>query len=187
LLTNSAIFLAFKANSILALLLIALDFCIPIVSAPFLLTIIGFRSSKAVLMGMFAGFITAVSFKVLNVKMESIVPAVVASLLTLMFSHYFFKQVGGWIGVKDTSPIIALRLERKRKFRKVISAIKQFNLINFCKGNLPKNEITYFLFGFFVIVSTYSSLFTILEYYSTKYANIVKYIESGGKAIDIIS
>ncbi|MDR0774372.1 MAG: sodium:solute symporter family protein [Rickettsia sp.] len=173
----SAIFLAFKANSILALLLIALDFYMPVVSVPFLLAILGFRSSsKAVLMGMFAGFITAVSFKVLNVKMEPIVPAMAANLLTLMFNHYFFKQAGGWIGVKDTSPIIALRLERKRKFRKIISAIKQFNLINFCKGNLPKNEITYFLFGFFVIVSTYSSLFTIPEYYSTKYANIYHFI-----------
>ncbi|WP_375332126.1 sodium:solute symporter family transporter [Candidatus Tisiphia endosymbiont of Temnostethus pusillus] len=173
----SAIFLAFKAKSILALLLIALDFYMPVVSVPFLLAILGFRSSnKAVLMGMFAGFITAVSFKVLNVKMEPIVPAMVANLLTLMFNHYFFKQAGGWIGVKDPSPIIALRLERKRKFRKIISAIKQFNLINFCKGNLPKNEITYFLFGFFVIVSTYSSLFTIPEYYSTKYANIYHFI-----------
>ena len=148
-----AIFLALKANSILALLLIALDFYMPVVSVPFLLAILGFRSSsKAVLIGMFAGFITAVSFKVLNVKMEPIVPAMVANLLTLMFSHYFFKQAGGWIGVKDPSPIIALRLERNRKFRKIISSIKQFNLINFCKGNLPKNEITYFLFGFFVIV-----------------------------------
>ncbi|WP_425362680.1 sodium:solute symporter family protein [Candidatus Tisiphia endosymbiont of Hybos culiciformis] len=172
-----AIFLAFKASSILDLLLIVLGVYMPVVSAPFLLAILGFRSSsKAVLVGMFAGFITAVSFKILNVKMGATVPAMAANLLTLMFSHYFFKQAGGWIGVKDPSPIIALRLERKRKFRKIISSIKQFNLINFCKGNLPKNEITYFLFGFFVIISTYSSLFTISEYYSTKYADIYHFI-----------
>ncbi len=172
-----AILLAFKASSILDLLLIVLGFYMPIVSVPFLLAILGFRSSsKAVLIGMFAGFITAVSFKILNVKMDVVVPAMAANLLTLMFSHYFFKQAGGWIGVKDPSPIIALRLERKRKFRKIISSIKQFNLINLCKGNLPKDEITYFLFGFFVIISTYSSLFTISECYSTKYADIYHFI-----------
>jgi Na+/proline symporter len=50
-----AIFLAFKANSVLALLLIVLDFYMPVVSVPFLLAILGFRtSSKAVLIGMFA-------------------------------------------------------------------------------------------------------------------------------------
>ncbi|WP_375319184.1 sodium:solute symporter family transporter [Candidatus Tisiphia endosymbiont of Oplodontha viridula] len=173
----SAIFLAFKAKSIFDLLLEILGFYMPVVSVPFLLAILGFRSSsKAVLTGMFAGFITVVSFKVLGVKMKPIVPAMVANLLTLMFIHYFFKQAGGWIGVKDPSPIIALRLERKRKFRRIISLIKQFNLINFCKGNLPKNEITYFLFGFFAIISTYSSLFTISESYSTKYADIYHFI-----------
>ncbi len=173
----SAISLALKESSIFDLLLEILGFYMPVVSVPFLLAILGFRSSsKAVLTGMFAGFITVVSFKVLGVKMKPVVPAMVANLLTLMFIHYFFKQAGGWIGVKDPSPIIALRLERKRKFRRIISLIKQFNLINFCKGNLPKNEITYFLFGFFAIISTYSSLFTISESYSTKYADIYHFI-----------
>ncbi|WP_341752660.1 MULTISPECIES: sodium:solute symporter family protein [unclassified Candidatus Tisiphia] len=172
-----AIFLVFEASNILDLLLIILGFYMPVVSVPFLLAILGFRtSSKAVLIGMFAGFIIAVSFKVLNVQMKAVIPAMAANLLTLMFSHYFFKQPGGWIGVKDPSPIIALRLERKRKFRRIINSIKQFNLVNFCKGNLPKNEITFSLFGFFVIISTYSSLFTIPEYYTTKYANIYHFI-----------
>ncbi|WP_375333813.1 sodium:solute symporter [Candidatus Tisiphia endosymbiont of Xenochironomus xenolabis] len=172
-----AIFLALEASNILDLLLIILGFYMPVVSVPFLLAILGFRtSSKAVLIGMFAGFIIAVSFKVLNVQMKAVIPAMAANLLTLMFSHYFFKQPGGWIGVKDPSPIIAFRLERKRKFRKIISSIKQFSLINFCKGNLPKNEVTFSLFGFFVIISTYSSLFTIPEHYCTKYANIYHFI-----------
>ncbi|MCC8371759.1 MAG: hypothetical protein LN568_03265 [Rickettsia endosymbiont of Pseudomimeciton antennatum] len=172
-----AVFLGFEASSILDLMLVILGFYMPTVSVPFLLAILGFRtSSKAVLMGMFAGFTIAVSFKVLNVQMKAVVPAMAANLLTLMFSHYFFKQPGGWIGVKDPSPIIALRLERKRKFKKIIRSIKQFSLINFCKGNLPKNEITFSLFGFFVIISTYSSLFTIPEYYTTKYANIYHFI-----------
>ncbi|HJD64153.1 MAG TPA: sodium:solute symporter family protein [Rickettsia endosymbiont of Sericostoma sp.] len=172
-----AIFLTLKAKSILDLMFIALDFYMPVVSVPFLLAILGFRtSSKAVLIGMFAGFITAISFEVLNAQMKPIIPAMAANLLTLMFSHYFFKQPGGWIGVKDPSPIIALRLERKRKLRKIISSIKQFSLINFCKGNLPKNEITFSLFGFFVIISTYSSLFTIPEHYSTKYFDIYNFI-----------
>ncbi|MCC8398640.1 MAG: hypothetical protein LN569_05080 [Rickettsia endosymbiont of Labidopullus appendiculatus] len=80
------------------------------------------------------------------------------------------------MGIKDPKPLIAIRLERKRKFRKLLQSIKEFNILNFCRSNLPQNEITYSFFGFFIIASTYSSLYTIDEAIRTHYHEIYNFI-----------
>lgn len=172
-----AFFLAFNTQSLLKLTLLIWGLYMPIITVPLLLGIFGFRSSgKSILIGMSAGAITIVIFHVFAIKMEPVIPAMLANFIFLLGSHYILKQPGGWVGVKDPTPLIALRLERKRKFKQLVQSIREFNLLSFCKNNLPKNEITYSFFGFFVIASTYSSLYTISESTRIQYHDIYNFI-----------
>ncbi|CAF2233437.1 unnamed protein product [Rotaria magnacalcarata] len=62
-----ALLLGLLSNNLLELILSAYSFYMPIVSVPLILAIFGFRSSsKAVLIGMLAGFITVISFKLFS-------------------------------------------------------------------------------------------------------------------------
>ncbi len=172
-----AFFLAFNTHSILKITLLIWGSYMPIITTPLLLAIFGFRSSsKSVLMGMSVGLIVIIIFKLFDLGIDSVIPAMLGNFLTLIGSHYLLKQKGGWVGIKDPSPLIAMRLERKRKFQRAIQLIKEFNLLEFCKSNLPRNEVTYSLFGFFVIAATYSSLYTISEETRVYYQGIYNFI-----------
>jgi Na+/proline symporter len=155
--------LAFKSDTILHLLLFVLSFYVPVVSAPLLLSIFGFRStSVSVLTGIFAGCVCVVISILCDVQ-ESIIP--IASMLVnisfLIATHYLFKQPGGWVGIKDPEPLIMIRLERKRKIQNFIKSVKEFNFINFCRNNAPKEEYIYSLFGLFCIISVFSGMYSI--------------------------
>ena len=79
---------------------------LPIVSVPLILAIFGFRSSStAVLIGMVAGFVTVIYFKIFS-KVDSIMPGMLGNLVFFMGSHYILGEKGGWVGIKDKSPLM---------------------------------------------------------------------------------
>ena len=72
----------------------------PIVSVPLLLAIFGFRSSsRTILIGMLAGFLTVISIK-LFFEMDSLIPGMLSNLMVLLLFHYLMNEPGGWIGNK---------------------------------------------------------------------------------------
>jgi hypothetical protein len=78
----------------------------PVVSVPFIMAVLGFRSSgKSVIIGMAAGLLTVLIWDyVLKIKVGNSVPAgMLVNLIVLMGSHYLLKQPGGWVGIKDKS------------------------------------------------------------------------------------
>ncbi len=107
-----------------------------------------------------------------HVNIDSIIPGTVANLITLIFVHCLLKEPGGWVGIKDPSPINILKADRKRKLHQLSLAIKNFNLISFFKTNLPKQEITYTLFGLFILISSISGLYTLSKESIQKYSTI---------------
>jgi Na+/proline symporter/signal transduction histidine kinase len=149
-----SVFLAIYSTDILDLLLIANNFYVPIVSVPLLFAIFGFRSSaKSVLIGMFAGLLSVILWRlsVMNyINIDSILPGVLSNSIFLLGSHYFLKQKGGWVTTKNIS-----KLSQFNVF------IKGVNLIRFFKKNRPVNDETYIFFGIFFIISTLTSIYSL--------------------------
>jgi len=106
----------------------------PIVTVPFILAIFGFRSSsKSVLISMSAGALTVIIWeKFLPTEyIPGIIPGMIANLTLLFTSHYILKQEGGWISIKDPSPLIAIKQRQRSKLKQLTQAIKEFNFSKF--------------------------------------------------------
>lgn len=171
-----AFFLAFNAKSILDLTLLIWGSYMPIVTVPLMLAIFGFRSSsKSVIIGMSAGITIMLVFKLLDFKINSTIPAMVANFLFLVGSHYLLNQQGGWINTDKNSMQLLTHTPRK-KFNTIISSIKSFDFFEFCQINTPKQEITYIFFGLFCIISIFSTIYSMPINARNEYAEITEFI-----------
>jgi len=165
--------------SLIQILIAANIFYMPVVTVPFILAIFGFRSSgKAVLIGMAAGAITVLTWgQFSHIKyIPGIVPGMVANLVFLVGSHYFLKQSGGWIGIKDISPLIAIRQERREKIQKWIRSIREFSFSKFMEKNSPNNELMYIYTGLFCFISLYANIATIDYYTKLRFPELFQFI-----------
>ena len=170
----SALLISLFSTRILDLILATYSFYMPIVSVPLLLAIFGFRStSKSVLIGMSAGFITVISFKLLS-DIDSLIPGILANLVFFISSHYLLKQAGGLVGIKDNRPLMILRAERVRKINTAVQRFKAFDFLEFCKSNLPKEEKLLVYFGLFCIVSVFSNAYSLPIDIHNQYATIIE-------------
>jgi len=160
-----AMFLASLDYDLLSLVFLTQSFHGPIVAIPLILAILGFRSTeKAVLIGMVAGLVTVIVWRTFFMDatgVDSIVPGMVGNIIFFMGSHYLLRQSGGWVGIKDNAPLVYDRLERERKWNRIVKSIKEFNFLQFCKNNSPKQERTYIAFGIFCLISTTCTMYSI--------------------------
>ena len=164
--------LAFKANSILEQLLLIFSFYAPIVGAPLILTIFGFRTtSRSVLIGIIASFIVVIYLKVFS-EIETIIPGMLSNLIFLTGSHYILGEQGGWVGIKNTESIDTIRFNKKT----IINYIYNFNFITFCKQNTPKAEYIYSIFGIFCIISVFSTMYSMPKELQQQNDLIIKFI-----------
>lgn len=171
-------FVAFKSSTVLKLLLFTFSFYAPIVSAPLLLTILGFRSTAVpVLIGITAGSLAVIICNIVKIS-DDVIPALsmMVNIIFLITSHYLLKQPGGWVGVKCPEPINIMRTERKRKINKLIKSIKKFNFIDFCKNNSPKEEYIYSFFGLFCIISVFSTMYSMPKEMQQQNRQLIEFI-----------
>lgn len=171
--------LALYSDNLLKLIITTKSFYMPLVSVPFIFSIIGFRSSaKSVLIGMLAGFITVVLWEIFlrESTVDSVIPGMAVNIIFLFSSHYILKQSGGWVGIKDYSTVIQLRRKRKEQFRRYVDLVKEFNLIDLCKDTSPKEDVVYLHFGIFSIFSTYFAILTMPEVAQANYKGIIDFI-----------
>ncbi len=153
-----AIALALSKKDLLTIVLTANSFYMPIVTVPFILTILGFyTTTKAVSIGMWAGFITILMWNILDIQADGIVFAMLANLISLLGSHYLLRQPGGWVRIKDTS---YLDNTRSKRIAKLITTFKEFNFIKFCKRTAPKNELMYMGLGIYCILYTFTTMYS---------------------------
>ena len=97
--------LAFYMKGLLSIFLLVSNFYLPVVTVPFLLALLGFRSTaKSVLIGIMAGLFAVIAWRILwmeSTGVDSVIPGMLANLVFLIGSHYLFKEPGGWVGIKD--------------------------------------------------------------------------------------
>jgi len=160
-----AMFLASLDYDLLSLVFLTQSFHGPIVAIPLMLAILGFRSTeKAVLIGMAAGLITVIVWRAFFMDatgVDSIVPGMIGNIIFFIGSHYVLRQSGGWVGVKDNAPLVQARLERERKWFRIVKVLREFSFLQFCKNNAPKQERTYIAFGIFCLISTTCTMYSI--------------------------
>ncbi|NDB84858.1 MAG: hypothetical protein EB127_19435, partial [Alphaproteobacteria bacterium] len=180
-----SIILCLQSTTLLQLVITTYSFYMPIVTVPFIMSLLGFRSSgTSVLCGMFAGFITVVLWEIFLKKtagIDGLVPGMAANLIFLMGSHYILWQPGGWVGIKDYGPLLAMRRERRLKIKNFINACKNFNLFVFLRQNSPDkgvikisgDEEPYIYLGLFCMVSAFSTMHTIDKSIQLEYSMIL--------------
>ncbi|MGC0371857.1 MAG: hypothetical protein DGJ47_000558, partial [Rickettsiaceae bacterium] len=161
-------------KGLLDLIILTFSFYMPIVTPPFILSILGFRSSeKSVLAGMFAALLTVLFITISYKSVNSIVPGVFMNILVLFCTHYFAKQHGGWVGIENPQDLIDYKQLKRQKFQKVLQGFKEFNLMNCLQKNTPKNSMSYTFFGLFSMISIFSTMYSlpseILSLYPTTY------------------
>jgi len=90
-----AIFLSFKETNILKFSIFCISFYTPIVVVPFIMAACGYKTpyEKAVLWGMGAAFITVLLWNYCRITIiDSIVPAMLVNLVTIVFMHYYYHS-----------------------------------------------------------------------------------------------
>jgi len=147
-------------HGLLDLIIFTFSFYMPIVTPPFILGILGFRSSaKSAIIGMGAGFITVLFISLNFTSVNSIAPGVLANLLFLFGSHYLLRQPGGWVGIADRSYLEEQKLIRHRRWSKFIDNIYNFNFTAYCKSHVSNQDSVYMYFAGFCMVVTYTTMF----------------------------
>jgi hypothetical protein len=156
--------LAINSEDLLELALLPGSFYMPVVTAPLVMAIFGFRSSpRAALTGIILGFVTTLIWKLFlsYTEINSIAPGMLANLIGLMGSHYLLKEKGGWQQLAPDSPLALERAARKQAWQWRLKTVKNFKLYPYLQKNLPKQEGLYFFFGLYSMAATYAAFYTI--------------------------
>ncbi|AWN81356.1 Sodium/glucose cotransporter [Candidatus Cardinium hertigii] len=153
----TAMFLAFKHNNLLELLCLVIDFFVPIVTAPFLLAVYGFRgSSRTALIGMATGIGTILAWNRWIEPTTGINGAFLCMLangLAMLAAHYLLPQpVGtGWV------PPDKIYLQKQQEKQRIAKRNKKERAIFFTKEHLAKlkpNAITTVFVGVYLIITS---------------------------------
>ena len=171
--------LAMRTSNIIQLMLIAGGFYMPIVTVPLLLAIFGFRgTTKCVLLGMGAGFITMIFWDKFfgYTGLNKVIPGMLANLIFFIGSHYILRQPGGWVGIKEKGPLLAAKEKRKDAWKKIVNLLKHPNIYIRMQKSLPDYEVVYSLFAIYVLGATYSCFFTIPEVTVASYQKVYDFI-----------
>jgi Na+/proline symporter len=159
-----ALVVALNMEDLLGILLLSGSFYMPIVTVPFLLAILGFRSStRSVLIGMAAGLITVLFWEIAlrDIGIDSLGIGMLVNLIFYMGSHYVLREEGGWVGIKNKAPLIAARQGRRDAWRKFLYILQHPQIYAYLRKNIPTYEVIYTLFGIYIMGATYASFYTI--------------------------
>jgi len=156
----SAIIFAFYGKNLLSIILLANSFYMPIVTIPLTLAILGFRSTKkSVLIAMSAALITVITLKILDIG-DPIFCGMLANIIFLFGSHYYFKQEGGFVGIKDKKSYMDMNVQ-SYKTRMKKADYNNFSFVKYCQKYFPNNEMSYTGLGIYFIVFTITTMYSV--------------------------
>ena len=176
----AALMLSIFSQNLLDLMLSAYSFYMPVVSVPMILSIFGFRSSSTtVLLGMFAGFSTVCGFMIFAGVDNVVIPGMLANLIVYIASHYLLSKSGQWVGIKEKVALQEIQDERSNMVKGFFESIKRFSVYKYLKNSAFKQEATYVYIGFFCIISTFASLYSLPKIITAQHALLVHIISYG--------
>ncbi|CAH2559710.1 hypothetical protein [Cardinium endosymbiont of Oedothorax gibbosus] len=135
------------------------------VSLPLLLSLIGISLHPyTVLIGMLTGGITTMAWCcfVPNVGMNGLLPAIVMNLLSMMVVQ-FFKGKQSADQPYLTNSLAQAPVPKRLSLWKRLAQhvwIKKFNLWDYLQKQLPKDNLPYILFSFYILLTGYGSFYT---------------------------
>ncbi len=172
------LFLALSNYDLLSLLMLSGSFSKPIFTVPLLLAIFGFRTStRPVLIGMAAGFATVVCWNVFLKSTNSIFPGMLANLVFLLSSHYLLGSKGAQASKGIPTPAPEAWRAPKISWKERGIVVRTFQLSEYLKKNLPKNESFYFLFGIYVLTATYAAFYNLSPDFKADYATLCEHLQ----------
>ncbi|WP_419241450.1 hypothetical protein [Cardinium endosymbiont of Nabis limbatus] len=117
-----AMCVAFSCRDLLKLMFLAIDFSIPVVTAPFILSVFGFRgTSRTALIGMATGTLAILVWSKWvepldpEIGIDGAFPCMLANGLAMMAAHYLLKQPKSTGWVKPDSIFTQIQQENARK------------------------------------------------------------------------
>lgn len=175
------IFLALSDKDLMQIILAANAFYIPIVTAPLLLLVLGFRTTKkTALYGMTYGFLTVILWKIVGISLDPIIPAMLVNLTVMMLVHYLGNQPGGWIKIDmDETQVAEDELQKVGVFASIYDSVRNFNFIKFIHKNSPRDEATYSFFGVFCFISTLSTIYLTQSELIGVHSDLITYLYGG--------
>ncbi len=148
-----SVLLTLNTDHLLELLFLSENFYMPVVTVPLMLSILGFRSvTKAVLIAMFSGITMVIIWKCYIqpiTGVESVIPAMITNLITLLLVHHFLKVP--IIRIKKNQNLVTRK--RSINFNKLIFVFSNFDLLEYCRNKTPKNEMVYTYFAFSLMMT----------------------------------
>ena len=174
------IWLALTEKDLLQIIRAANAFYMPLVTAPLLSTIFGFKTTtKTVLSGMSAGFIIVVLWKIIGISFDPIIPGMLVNFLTMMMVHYLYQQPGGWCTVEMEEVDDLEEPKKLGVFSSIYDSIKYFNFVEFIHKNSPRDEATYTFFGIFCFISTLSTIYLTHQELLGTHSDFITYLYCG--------
>lgn len=154
-----SVLIAMREGNWIEIITFAFSFYMPLVTVPFIMAILGFRSSaQSVILGMIAGAITVICGHYFELKINPIPPAMLMNLIVLFASHYLLRQKGGWVGIKDRRPLERLRQEREMANIKFWKNVRDFTITKLLQRNCPEGDGLIAITGFFLMISVFGSV-----------------------------
>lgn len=171
------IILALYADNLLDIVLSANSFYMPVVTVPFMITVLGFRTTKtSTLIGMIVGFLVVCIWNLTSIQANGIVVAMAANGICLIGSHYLLGQEGGWVKSQDYKPFIASIVRGSRNLLQYSYYKEKFGLNNF---RLLNNELFFLGFGIYIIIFTINTMYVTYNIFPLEWSNIMLTIYQG--------
>lgn len=165
----ASVIMVLSTPSLFKLFSLQANFYMPIITMPLIFSILGFRTAPYVMAtAMFVGGLSVVLWRIYimpHTGIDSVVPAMLANLLTFLGMHYLLGEQGGFVGNSNNLHLHAVRLQRQRRFAKlktIISNLPQkimnFSFIEYCNTHHYKSDLVY---TYFALVSLFSVVTTV--------------------------
>lgn len=160
--------LSLVETDLLSIIVFSNSFYFPLVSPPFLLSLFGFRSSsKSVLIGMFAGLVSTILWKIVPMnwygiaqELAGLLFSILCNTVFLFGSHYLLRQPGGWVGIKDRTYLDEQKIMSQKKKTDFSQYVNNFSIRNICQKIAPYRDITYTTLGVYFIVCTITTMYS---------------------------
>lgn len=169
-----AIILALNIDDFFNVILKTRSFYMPIVSVPFMITVLGTKlTTRSVLISMSTGLTAIIIWEyILAFETTGIPFAMALNLVSLLISHYLLDPIGKKDQPNNSSHLYSV-LPANKDRAGLFNNIRHFNYRAVLRRHAPKNELLYTAFGVFCIIYTLTIMYSTPAWLNKDQENII--------------